>query len=91
MNWINDVFDYEELNGGDWLEYLADEFYANHEIIPVDSYSYRDYKAGRSDVLEIRVQGAWFHYKPPPVKDYDKYSHTYSPAGCSGISLESDD
>lgn len=89
MIWINDVSDDDEPNLG-WLERKAEELYANHEIIPVDSYSHRNYLAGKSDELEIRVQGIWFRYKPP-VKDYDKYSHTYSPAGCSGISLERDD
>jgi hypothetical protein len=62
------------------LERLAEELYAKHEIIPVDTYYFRDFKDGKSDVLEICVQGVWFNYKPP-VKDYDRYSHTYSPTG----------
>jgi hypothetical protein len=49
-------------------------------VVPVDTYSYKEYWAGKSDELEICVQGFWFNYRPP-VQDYDRYSHTYSLAG----------
>ena len=66
------------------LRYEAIKMYHRNVIIPVDSYSYQDYMAGKSDTLEIRVNGVWINIKPP-CKDYRLYSHTYSPSGLKRV------
>ena len=61
------------------LRYRATRMYMTKRRIPCCSESFKEFKKGMTDSLEIRVEGHWIQYKKPP-RDYQNYTHTLGPS-----------